>query len=265
VRRRLDTELVRRGLVRSRTEAADAVRAGLVRVGGRPAYKPSTLVGPADPVDVACRARPFVSRGGQKLAAALDRFGVDPSGLECLDAGASTGGFTDCLLQRGAARVIAVDVGYGQLDWRLRNDPRVTVLERTNVRELELPLLPFRPQLLTADLSFISLRTVLPAMAAVAAQDPVLVMLVKPQFEAGRSHVGKGGVVRDSDTWRRTLEETAAACRAISLTPRRTMASPLLGPAGNVEFFLLAARGGDETSLALDAALEEARSLKGGT
>jgi 23S rRNA (cytidine1920-2'-O)/16S rRNA (cytidine1409-2'-O)-methyltransferase len=141
----------------------------------------------------------------------------------------------------------------------------VTVLERTNVRDLEPSLLPFRPQLLTADLSFISLRTVLPAMAGVAAKDPVFVMLVKPQFEAGRSHVGKGGVVRDSDTWRRTLEETAAACRATLLTPRRTMASPLLGPAGNVEFFLLAARGGDETSLALDAAVEEARSLKGGT
>jgi 23S rRNA (cytidine1920-2'-O)/16S rRNA (cytidine1409-2'-O)-methyltransferase len=261
VRRRLDTELVRRGLARSRTEAADAVRAGLVRVAGRAADKPSTLVDPADPVDLMSRARRFVSRGGEKLAAALDRFRVDPSGLDCLDAGASSGGFTDCLLQRGAARVIAVDVGYGQLDWRLRNDHRVTVLERTNVRDLQPSTLPFRPWLLTADLSFISLRTVLPALAGVAAPDPVLVLLVKPQFEAGRSHVGKGGVVRDAETWHRALEETAAACRAASLIPRGAMASPLLGPAGNVEFFLLAGKEGDETSLELETAVEEVRSL----
>jgi 23S rRNA (cytidine1920-2'-O)/16S rRNA (cytidine1409-2'-O)-methyltransferase len=191
----------------------------------------------------------------------LDRFRLDPSGLHCLDAGASTGGFTDCLLQRGAARVVAVDVGYGQLAWRLRTDHRVIVLERTNVRELEPSMLPFRPELLAADLSFISLRAVLPALAGVAAPDALVIVLVKPQFEADRFDVGKGGVVRHSDTWRRVLEKTAAAGHTVSLTPRRAMASPLLGPAGNVEFFLLLGGGGDEASLDLDAAVEEGRSL----
>ena len=189
-RRRLDAELVRRGLVRSREEARDAVEAGLVLVAGRPADKPARLVADDEPVQVSAPVRRFVSRGGDKLDAALERFPVDPAGRDCLDAGASTGGFTDVLLHRAAARVLAVDVGYGQLDWSIRTDARVTVLERTNVRDLRPDAMPFRPSVVVADLSFISLVTVLPALVALATDDADLVLLVKPQFEEiGRAHV----------------------------------------------------------------------------
>jgi 23S rRNA (cytidine1920-2'-O)/16S rRNA (cytidine1409-2'-O)-methyltransferase len=261
-RRRLDAELVRRGLVGSRTEAREAVRSGLVNVAGRPASKPSTLVDPADPLVVTGPPRRYVSRGGDKLAGALDRFGVDVAGLDCLDAGASTGGFTDCLLDRGAARVIAADVGYGQLAWQLRQDPRVTALERTNIRDLDPSYLPFHPRVVTADLSFISLRTVLPALVRAASPDAVFVLLVKPQFEAGRAGVGSGGVVRDPGVWRGVLDGVAAACRTLGLSVRDAMASPLLGPAGNVEFFLLARRGDDGAGADLDAAVREGLDLR---
>jgi 23S rRNA (cytidine1920-2'-O)/16S rRNA (cytidine1409-2'-O)-methyltransferase len=262
VRRRLDNELVRRGLAASRTEAADAVRAGLVTVGGRPAPKPATLVDAAEPIELAGPARPFVSRGGEKLAAALDRFEVDPSGLDCLDAGASTGGFTDCLLKRGASRVVAVDVGYGQLEWGLRQDPRVTVVERTNVRELVEEALAFRPDLVTADLSFISLRLAVPALASVATSDARFIFLVKPQFEAGRDEVGRGGVVRDPAVWLRVMEDVAGACRAAGISPQGSMASPLLGPAGNVEFFLHAAAHAPEGHVDLESVVREGRALR---
>ena len=192
-RRRLDVELVRRGLASSRAEAQAAVEAGLVTVAGSPATKAASLVAADVPVQVLGPARRFVSRGGEKLRAALDRFGVDPRGRDCLDAGASTGGFTDCLLQAGAGRVVAVDVGYGQLAWEVRNDPRVTVMERTNVRTLEPADLPFAPELVVADLSFISLRAVLPALVRAAAPDAEFVVLVKPQFEAGPGRRGERG------------------------------------------------------------------------
>ncbi|HXF72083.1 MAG TPA: TlyA family RNA methyltransferase, partial [Actinomycetota bacterium] len=253
-RRRLDLELVRRGLAASRSEARAAIEAGLVRVGGRPAAKPSTLVAPDEAVAVERPARRFVSRGGEKLEAALERFGVEVAGRDCLDVGASTGGFTDCLLRRGAARVAAVDVGYGQLAWELRTDPRVTVLERTNARELRPEGLPFRPQVIVADLSFISLALVVPALARVAAPGADLVLLVKPQFEAGRDEVGRGGVVRDPRAWRRAVLRVAEACRAAGIEPADVMASPLLGPAGNAEFLLHAVAGGPRRDLA--AALE---------
>jgi 23S rRNA (cytidine1920-2'-O)/16S rRNA (cytidine1409-2'-O)-methyltransferase len=243
-RRRLDGELVRRGLAGSRSEAQDAIRAGRVSVGGRPAVKASTLVADGEPVHVTGPARSYVSRGGEKLAAALDRFGIDPSGRDCLDVGASTGGFTDCLLRRGAVRVVAVDVGYGQLAWALRNDPRVIVLERTNARRLRPEDLPFSPDLVTADLSFISLRLVLPTLAGLAAPSADLVLLVKPQFEAGPDDVSPGGVVRDLGVWRRVLGEVAGACRDLGVAPMGAAASPLLGPAGNVEFLLHAVRPG---------------------
>ena len=243
-RRRLDAELVRRGLARTRTEAQDAVRNGLVVVGGRPASKPSTLVRADEALQLAGPPRRFVSRGGDKLDAALERFGMDVAGRDALDAGASTGGFSDCLLQRGAARVVAVDVGYGQLAWDLRRDPRVTLLERTNVRDLVPSVLPFIPQVVVADLSFISLRLVLPALAGASMQGADLVLLVKPQFEAGPKDVGARGVVRDPRVWRRALEQVAAACEASGATPVQAMASPLLGPAGNVEFFIHAVKGG---------------------
>jgi 23S rRNA (cytidine1920-2'-O)/16S rRNA (cytidine1409-2'-O)-methyltransferase len=243
VRRRLDSELVRRGLAGSRTEARRAVDAGLVTVSGRPAAKPSTLVAPSEPLVVAGPVRPFVSRGGEKLEAAIDRFGLDVGGLDCLDAGASTGGFTDCLLRRGAARVAAVDVGYGQLAWSLRRDERVTVLERTNVRDLRPGDLPFAPRLVVADLSFISLGLALPGLLRVADPEARLVLLVKPQFEVGPGDVGRGGVVRDPASWRRALDGVAVALAELGFVVRGAMASPLLGPAGNVEFLVDAVRG----------------------
>jgi 23S rRNA (cytidine1920-2'-O)/16S rRNA (cytidine1409-2'-O)-methyltransferase len=209
-------------------------------------------------------SRRYVSRGGEKLAAALDRFGVDVSELRCFDAGASTGGFTHVLLERGARHVIAADVGYGLLAWELRTDPRVTVMERTNVRRIGPDDLAYRPELVVADLSFISLAKVLPALRSVAAPGATFVLLVKPQFEAARSEVERGGVVRDASVWHRVLERVATTCREVDLAPLDVMASPLLGPAGNVEFFLIA-RGGDTGApLQLDLALQEAAALVDG-
>ncbi len=260
-RRRLDVELVRRGLANSRAEAQAAVEAGLVTVAGSPATKAASLVAADAPVKVLGPARPFVSRGGEKLRAALDRFSVDPRGRDCLDAGASTGGFTDCLLQAGAGRVVAVDVGYGQLAWWVRNDPRVTVMERTNVRTLEPEALPFAPDLVVADLSFISLRTVLPALVRAAAPHAVFVVLVTPQFEAGPGGVGSGGVVRDPEVWRRVLGEVAEAFGSVDVGVLGVVASPLRGPAGNVEFLLHGRRGVDDARVDLDAAVTEGEGL----
>jgi 23S rRNA (cytidine1920-2'-O)/16S rRNA (cytidine1409-2'-O)-methyltransferase len=260
-RRRLDVELVRRGLAGSRAEAQAAVAAGRVTVAGSPATKAASLVADDAPVQVIGPARRYVSRGGDKLRSALDRFGVDPRDRDCLDAGASTGGFTDCLLQAGAARVAAVDVGYGQLAWEIRNDPRVTVLERTNVRNLVPAHLPFVPDLIVADLSFISLRAVLPALVAVADPRAEFVVLVKPQFEAGPENVGSGGVVRDPLVWRRVLAEVMDACRAEGVGVLGVLASPLRGPAGNVEFLLHGRRGVDDASIDLDAAIAEGEGL----
>jgi 23S rRNA (cytidine1920-2'-O)/16S rRNA (cytidine1409-2'-O)-methyltransferase len=259
-RRRLDAELVRRGLVPSRAAAREAVDAGMVRIGGAVATKPATMVAIDTPLDLIEGARPFVSRGGGKLDAALTRFDLDPTGRRCLDAGASTGGFTDVLLQRGASAVVAVDVGYGQLAWSVRTDPRVTVIERTNVRDLTLGDLPFAAELVVADLSFISLRLVLSALAGLATPDAAYLLLVKPQFEAGRADVGKGGVVRDPAVWARALEAVIGAGGALGLGARGVMASPLPGPAGNVEFLLHL--GPDSTAGAdVHAAVREGQEL----
>lgn len=249
---------MRRGLVASRTEAREAILAGRVRVAGRPALKPAWLIAPDEPVVLEGPVRPYVSRGGEKLAPALQRFGVDPAGRRCLDAGAATGGFTDVLLSFGAAQVVAVDVGYGQLAWRLREDERVTVMERTNVRDLRPEALPFAPELLVADLSFISIAKVLPALTALAAAGADLVLLIKPQFEAGRGDVGSGGVVRDPQVWLRTIHAVAKACEQSHAGPRGVMASPVRGPAGNVEFLLHARMGAAPLPLGVDAALAEA-------
>lgn len=238
VRRRLDAELVRRGLASSRTEAQRAVRRGLVLVRGRQADKPSTLVDDSEPVDVAAPPRRFVSRGGEKLDAALSRFTIAVRGRRCLDAGASTGGFTDRLLMGGADHVVALDVGYGQLAWMLREDERVTVLERTNVRNLTADDLPYAPDLVVADLSFISLTLAIPPLAAVTGGGGDLVLLVKPQFEAGKASVGRGGVVRDPVVWRACIGSVADAVVDAGFAPSGVMASPVRGPAGNVEFFL---------------------------
>jgi 23S rRNA (cytidine1920-2'-O)/16S rRNA (cytidine1409-2'-O)-methyltransferase len=262
-RRRLDVELVRRGLVPSRTAAREAVDAGLVTIAGRPATKAATLVADDESVHVAGDVRPFVSRGGQKLEAALERFRVDVDGVRCLDAGASTGGFTDVLLRAGARHVIAIDVGYGQLAWELRNDDRVTVYERTNIRDVTPAMVPEPPSLVVADLSFISLALAVPTLVRLASRDAVFVVLVKPQFEAGRDGVDRGGVVRDADVWRAAIERVAAAFRASGAGPADVMASPLRGPAGNVEFLLHAVSGRTETLAAdrIDAAVEDGRRL----
>jgi 23S rRNA (cytidine1920-2'-O)/16S rRNA (cytidine1409-2'-O)-methyltransferase len=259
--RRLDAELLRRGLVSSTEEAHEAVDAGRVTVGGVPATKVATMVPIGASVEVVAPPPTYVSRAGEKLAAALDRFQVDPRGRECLDAGVSTGGFTDCLLQRGAARVIAVDVGYGQLAWGVRSDPRVHVFERTNIRDLTPDALPFVPDLVVADLSFLSLRGVLGILRGLASADAELIVLVKPQFEVKRSEVAAGGVVTDPGLWRRALEDVARAGDAAGLTPLAVMASPLPGPAGNVEFPMLLARDGDASALDVGAAILDGRAL----
>ena len=243
-KRRLDTLLAERGLFETRTRAAAAVMAGDVRVGDRPARKPGELV--AADAELAVAERPaFVSRGGVKLANALDAFGLDPAGRRALDVGASTGGFTDCLLQRGAEAVIALDVAYGELHWTLRNDPRVTVLERRNARALEPEDLPWRPDLIVADLSFISLTKVLPAVLGAAAAEFDCLALVKPQFEAGRERVGKGGVVRDAADRRATLVAVAAHARdELGAAVLGFASSGLPGPSGNRESFVWLAEAG---------------------
>jgi 23S rRNA (cytidine1920-2'-O)/16S rRNA (cytidine1409-2'-O)-methyltransferase len=259
--------MVRRGLAGNRSEAALAIRAGRVRVAGRPAAKTGTLVASGEAIRLSGPARRYVSRGGDKLEAALDRFGVVVEGRAALDAGASTGGFTDCLLRRGARLVIAVDVGYGQLDWRLRQDPRVAVMERTNVRSLRRGDLPVHPDLVTADLSFVSLRLALPALAACAADQADMVLLVKPQFEVGRDRIARGGVVTDPQAWKDAIHGVVRASASSGFVPRSVMASPVLGPAGNVEFLLHAARPSGITAdldgAILDA-LAEGRSLREG-
>ena len=262
-RRRLDAELVRRGLAGTRAEAQEAVREGHVTVRGAPATKSTTLVGTDEALVVAGPARLFVSRGGEKLAAALDAFAIDPAGRGCLDAGASTGGFTDCLLQRGARHVVALDVGYGKLAWELRTDPRVTLMEKTNVRGLDPVLLPYRPSLLTADVSFISLRLVVGPLIQAAESLADLVLLIKPQFEARRDDVERGGVVRDPDAWRRAIEGVADGTRAAGAGNLGLIVSPVTGPAGNVEFVLHAQVAGEGVTLDVDGVIDAAR--KGST
>jgi len=246
-RNRLDVELVRRGLARSREHAAELVAAGRVHLRGSRAEKPAAMVDPAEPVRVVeVDGDDYVSRGGHKLAGALAAFapdGLTVAGRRCLDAGASTGGFTDVLLRQGAAAVIAVDVGYGQIAWGLRNDSRVTVMERTNVRGLTADDIGGPVELTVADLSFISLRLVLPALAACTAPEGDLVPMVKPQFEVGRERVGAGGVVRDPALRAEAVLDVAAAAAAHGLGVAGVTESPLPGPSGNVEFFLWLRRG----------------------
>jgi 23S rRNA (cytidine1920-2'-O)/16S rRNA (cytidine1409-2'-O)-methyltransferase len=257
VRRRLDAELVRRGLLASRRQAVEAVAAGRVRVAGSPATAPTRLVAPDEPLQVLGDGPRFVSRGGEKLAAALDRFALDVAGRRALDAGASTGGFTDCLLQAGAVHVDAIDVGRGQLAWSLRDDPRVTVREQVNVRGLAPEDLGGVVDVTVADLSFISLMTVAPALVRCTAPDGDFVLLVKPQFEAGRSRVGKGGIVRDPEVHRAVLHEVRDGLRDAGLHVVDVMRSPLQGADGNVEFLVRCdVRGPALDDAALDAVVD---------
>jgi 23S rRNA (cytidine1920-2'-O)/16S rRNA (cytidine1409-2'-O)-methyltransferase len=242
----VDAELVRRGLARSRQQAAELIGAGRVSIDGLPAAKPATAVSVTANLSVeGADQRAWVSRGAHKLMGALDAFGVAVEGRRCLDAGASTGGFTEVLLHRGARLVIAADVGYGQLAWPLRTDPRVTVRERTNVRELTAEAIGGPVDLVVADLSFISLSTVLPALTSCASPDADIVPMVKPQFEVGRQRVGAGGVVSDPDLRADAVLRVARRAAELRWHPVAVAASPLPGPSGNVEYFLHLRAGAD--------------------
>ncbi|MCL4859091.1 MAG: TlyA family RNA methyltransferase [Caldilineaceae bacterium] len=261
---RLDVLLVNQGFVESREQARRLIMAGSVTVNGQVSDKP----GQRAPVDATLAVKetlPYVSRGGVKLAAALDAFHLDVTGLIAVDVGASTGGFTDCLLQRGAAQVYAIDVGYGQLAWKLRNDTRVVVLERTNIRHLAALPGGALADLAVIDASFISLALVLPATLRLLQPTAQIVALVKPQFEAGRRDVGKGGVVREPRVHRRVIEETAALAAGLSLGVAGLTVSPAPGPAGNVEFLIWLQRppaAAIDLAAAIHRALEDATALR---
>ena len=256
---RLDAELVRRELARSREQAADLIESRSVLVNGIPATKPATQVDAQTSIVLAGKRDDFVSRGGHKLAGALDVFTeVVIDGKVCLDAGASTGGFTDVLLRRGARKVIAVDVGYGQLAWELRSNEKVVILDRTNIRHLTGEMVGDDVDIVVADLSFISLSLVLPALAAVSKSSADFLLMVKPLFEVGRERLGAGGVVRDPALRRSAVLDVAQSAYDVGLGTMGIAASPLPGPAGNVEYFLWLRRGAPAISEAeLDIAIEK--------
>jgi 23S rRNA (cytidine1920-2'-O)/16S rRNA (cytidine1409-2'-O)-methyltransferase len=252
---RLDVLLVEKGLLQNRSKARALIMAGKVRVDGQVITKAGVQV--ASEVEVTVDSdSPYVSRGGVKLAAALDEFKIDPGGMICADVGASTGGFTDVLLQHGAKRVYAIDVGYGQLAWKLRQDERVVVMERTNARYLE--ALPDAIDLVTIDASFISLNLILPAAIKWLGVPAQIVALVKPQFEAGRHQVGKGGVVRDPEIHRQVLEQSANYAQQLNLDIRGLIPSPITGPAGNYEFLLHLGWQTNLPPIEVQAAIEKA-------
>jgi len=244
-RRRIDAELVHRGLARSREQAQELLAAGRVQLNGISASKPATQVEHTASIVVRAglEGPDYVSRGAHKLVGALDAFALSVEGRHALDAGASTGGFSDVLLRRAVAAVVAVDVGYGQLAWPIRSDTRVVVLERTNIRELTSAMLPYPPDLVVGDLSFISLALVLPPLAAVCTPAADLVMMVKPQFEVGKDQVGPGGVVREPALRSESVRKIARVAWDLGLGTSGVVASPLPGPSGNVEYFLHLRRG----------------------
>jgi 23S rRNA (cytidine1920-2'-O)/16S rRNA (cytidine1409-2'-O)-methyltransferase len=239
MRSRLDVEMARRGLAESRESARRLVMAGRVRVNSRPADKPDLRVDADTPIEVIATDREYASRGAYKLIGALDHFHVNVEGKLALDVGASTGGFTDVLLARGAKSVIALDVGYGQIAARLRNDPRVIVLDRTNIRQVTPGALPYRPELVTIDVSFISLKLVLPAVLALLGIGAEIIALIKPQFEVGKGKVGKGGIVRDDNLRRETVDAILEFARKIGLEVAGVIESPIEGAEGNREFLAL--------------------------
>jgi 23S rRNA (cytidine1920-2'-O)/16S rRNA (cytidine1409-2'-O)-methyltransferase len=230
--------LVAKGLAQSRQRSQAMIMAGKVLVNDRPVDKPGFFVSPGDTVELKGNDIPYVSRGGLKLEAALKKFQLDVTESICIDVGASTGGFTDCLLQHGAERVYAVDVGYGQLAWKLRQDPRVIVIERTNVRHMAADVIPTPVDLVTIDVSFISLKIVVPAIIKFLKPGASILALIKPQFEVGKNQVGKGGVVRRPELHQQVIEELSDFFGTLKLTPQSVCPSPLLGPKGNREFFI---------------------------
>ena len=241
---RLDVLLTERGLCESRQKAQATIMAGLVFVDGQRSDKPGTPVAEDASVEVRGHALRYVSRGGLKLEKAMQTFPITLEGKVCADIGASTGGFTDCMLQNGAAKVYAVDVGYGQLDWKLRNDPRVVVMERTNARNMEPDWFIEAPDFASMDVSFISVKLILPGIYKSLREGAQAVILVKPQFEAGRGRVGKNGVVRDKDTHRQVVEDTARFALDTGFSIRQIDYSPITGPKGNIEFLLLLKKSG---------------------
>jgi 23S rRNA (cytidine1920-2'-O)/16S rRNA (cytidine1409-2'-O)-methyltransferase len=238
-KQRLDRLLVERGIAPSRQRAQAMILAGKVLVNNRPVDKAGFFVGPEDELDLKGTDIPYVSRGGLKLEGALHSLELDPAGLVCLDVGASTGGFTDCLLQNGAARVYAVDVGYGQLAWKLRQDPRVVIFERTNVRNMAAGAIAEAVDLATIDVSFISLRIVVPAVAAFLKDEAHVLALIKPQFEVGKEQVGKGGVVRDAELHAQVIQHLSSFFIESGFDIEKVAPSPIRGPKGNREFFIL--------------------------
>ena len=237
-KKRLDQALVEKGLIRSRERAKAMIMAGKVLVNGMPADKPGTQVTADAQITVKTQDHPYVSRGGLKLEKALATFPVTPEGAICMDIGASTGGFTDCLLKAGAKKVYAVDVGYGQLDWSLRQDSRVKVIERTNIRHLDPEQVPEPMDMVVADTSFISLKTVIPAAEKFMAAQTVILALIKPQFEAGRENVGKGGVVKDPKVRGQVIEDIKAFFSGRGYQVNGVVTSPILGPKGNEEYII---------------------------
>jgi len=231
--------LVEKGLVKSRQRAQALIMAGKVLVNDQPVDKPGFMVASDDTLELKGEDIPYVSRGGLKLEAALNNFELNVTGAVCMDVGASTGGFTDCLLQRGAERVYAVDVGYGQLAWRLRQDPRVRVIERTNVRHMPADAITDPVDLITIDVSFISLKIVVPAIVRFMKPAAFILALIKPQFEVGKGQVGKGGVVRGPELHQQVIADLSDFFITIKLKPEAVYPSPLLGPKGNREFFIL--------------------------
>jgi 23S rRNA (cytidine1920-2'-O)/16S rRNA (cytidine1409-2'-O)-methyltransferase len=262
-RRRIDAILVDRGLFTSREQARAAVLAGEVRVEGKPVDKAGTSVDENASIEVAERPR-YVSRGGDKLAGALEVFELDVSGLSAADIGASTGGFTDCLLRAGVDHVVAVDVGYGQLAWSLRTDERVTVVERTNVRHVDPVELGAPFDLIVVDVSFISLRKILPKLDELMGDEAHLMALVKPQFEAGKGRVGKRGVVKDPLVHQEVLEDVVLAAEEHRLVVRGLTYSPITGPEGNIEFWLWASRVGEQTDVTPESVVAQAHREHGG-
>ena len=235
--------LVAKGLAQSRRRSRAMIMAGKVLVNNRPVDNPGFYVSPGDTVELKGSDIPYVSRGGLKLEAALHQLQLDVTGAICIDVGASTGGFTDCLLQHGAERVYAVDVGYGQLAWKLRQDPRVIVFERTNVRHMAADTIPAPVDLVTIDVAFISLKIVVPVIVEFLKPDASILALIKPQFEVGKNQVGKGGVVREPKLHQQVIKDLSDFFGTLKLTPRSICASPLLGPKGNREFFILLKKG----------------------
>jgi 23S rRNA (cytidine1920-2'-O)/16S rRNA (cytidine1409-2'-O)-methyltransferase len=236
---RLDLAVVERGLAMSRPRAKALIMAGKIRVNGQMADKPGSMVSPHDTISLKGEDLPYVSRGGLKLEKALATFGIHVKGWTCLDVGASTGGFTDCLLKNGARRVYAVDVGYGQFAWELRNDPRVVLIERTNIRHLSPEAIPSPVDLVSVDVSFISLKIVVPAVIKFLKKGSMIAALIKPQFEVGKGQVGKGGVVRDPGQHQRVIDDLTAFFEELHFTPQPVVPSPIKGPKGNVEFLML--------------------------